>query len=118
VRFADQASDLATPSGPWTAPRVAYLQNGSDPIVWWTPQLIFGPPGWLDGANAPDVSPHMVWLPLVTFWQVTADMAFAVDVPEGHGHHYAADYVNGWAAVAQPPGWTQADTDHLRRVIG
>jgi uncharacterized membrane protein len=118
VRFANQPSDLAKPAGPWDGPRVAYLQNGSDPIVWWTPQLIFTPPDWLKGANAPDVSLHMFWLPLVSFWQVTADMAFAVDVPEGHGHHYAADYVNGWAAVAQPPGWTQADTDRLRRVVG
>jgi uncharacterized membrane protein len=118
VRFATRPSDLATPSGPWATPRVAYLQNGSDPIVWWTPQLLFSPPAWLEGQNAPDVSQHMFWSPLVTFWQVTADMAFAVDVPQGHGHHYAADYVNGWAAVAQPPGWTQADTDHLRRVIG
>lgn len=118
VRFADQPSDLSKPSGPWDEPRVAYLQNGSDPIVWWTPQLIFTPPQWLEGKNAPDVSQQMFWIPLVTFWQVTADMAFAVNVPEGHGHHYAADYVDGWAAVAQPPGWTQADTDRLRTVIG
>jgi uncharacterized membrane protein len=118
VRFADQPSDLSRLAGPWARPRVAYLQNGSDPIVWWSPQLIVRPPDWLKGPHAPDVSPHMSWLPLVTFWQVTADMTFAVDVPEGHGHHYAADYVNGWAAVAQPPGWTQVDTDHLRRVIG
>jgi uncharacterized membrane protein len=118
VRFADQPSDLAEPAGPWDQPRVAYLQNGSDPIVWWTPQLISTPPDWLKGTNAPDVSQDMFWLPFVTFWQVTADMAFAVDVPEGHGHHYAADYVNGWADVAQPPGWTPADTDRLRRVIG
>jgi hypothetical protein len=26
--------------------------------------------------------------------------------------------VNGWADVAQPPGWTQADTDRLRHVMG
>jgi uncharacterized membrane protein len=97
---------------------VVHLQNGSDPIVWWSPQLIVRPPDWLEGTNAPDVPPSMSSIPLVTFWQVTADMAFAVGVSEGHGHHYAADYVVGWAAVAQPPGWTQADTDHLRRVIG
>jgi uncharacterized membrane protein len=118
VRFADQPADLAKPSGPWGEPRVAYLQNGSDPIVWWTPQLILTPPDWLEGKNAPDVSQHMFWIPLVTFWQVTADMAFAVNVPQGHGHHYSADYVDGWAAVAQPPGWTPADADRLRRVIG
>ena len=42
----------------------------------------------------------------------------AVNVPDGHGHKYEADYVNGWAAVAQPPGWTDADTERLRSLVG
>src|SRR3954452_23881654 len=117
VRFADDASDLEQPPGPWQLPRVAYLQNASDPIVWWSPRLLLSRPDWLTGARAPDVSPAMVWLPVVTFWQVTADLAFAVNVPDGHGHHYADDYVNGWAAVVQPPGWTAADTERLRQLI-
>jgi uncharacterized membrane protein len=118
VRFADAAADLASPSGPWDEPRVAYLQNASDPIVWWSPRLIFNRPGWLEGERAPDVSPSMVWLPFVTFWQVTADMMFAVNVPDGHGHKYEADYANGWAEVTQPPGWTDADTERLRSLVG
>ena len=118
VRFADEAPDLARPPGPWGEPRLVYLQNASDPIVWWSPQLIFGHPDWLRGERGPDVSQNMVWLPLVTFWQVTADMAFSTGVPDGHGHSYRADYVNGWADVAQPPGWTDADTARLRPVVG
>jgi uncharacterized membrane protein len=118
VRFADEAPDLTRPPGPWGEPRVVYLQNASDPIVWWSPQLIFNHPDWLRGERGPDVSPGMVWLPLVTFWQVTADMAFSTGVPDGHGHSYRADYVNGWADVAQPPGWTDADTARLRPVVG
>jgi uncharacterized membrane protein len=118
ARFADEASDLDHPSGPWNTPRVLYLQNASDPIVWWTPQLILHHPDWLRGTRGPDVNPHMVWLPFVTFWQVTADLVFAVNVPDGHGHKYEADYVNGWADVAQPPGWTDADTQRLRELIG
>jgi uncharacterized membrane protein len=118
VRFADEAPDLARPPGPWGQPRLVYLQNASDPIVWWSPQLIFGHPDWLRGERGPDVSQGMVWLPFVTFWQVTADMAFSTGVPDGHGHSYRADYVNGWADVAQPPGWTDADTARLRPAIG
>ena len=38
--------------------------------------------------------------------------------PDGHGHTYRADYVDGWAEVAQPPGWTDADTDRLRPLVG
>jgi uncharacterized membrane protein len=117
VRFADEAPDLDRPPGPWGEPRLVYLQNASDPIVWWSPRLILSHPDWLRGERGPDVSQGMVWLPLVTFWQVTADMAFSTGVPDGHGHSYRADYVNGWADVAQPPDWTDADTARLRPVV-
>jgi uncharacterized membrane protein len=117
VRFADEAPDLAKPSGTWGQPRVVYLQNASDPIVWWSPRLIVHHPDWLRGARGPDVSQSMVWIPFVSFWQITADLVFAVGVPDGHGHKYEADYVNGWADVAQPPGWTAADTDRLRQLV-
>ncbi len=118
VRFADEPGDLDRPPTPWSEPRLVYLQNASDPIVWWSPQLILNRPDWLSGERGPDVSDDMVWLPLVSFWQVTADMAFSTGVPDGHGHRYGADYVDGWAAVAQPPGWTDADTERLRAVVG
>jgi uncharacterized membrane protein len=117
IRFADEAPDLGRPPGPWGEPRLVYLQNASDPIVWWSPQLILGRPDWLEGDRGPDVSQGMMWLPLVTFWQVTADMAFSTGVPDGHGHSYRADYVNAWAQVAQPPGWTEADTERLRPLV-
>jgi uncharacterized membrane protein len=118
VRFADEPRDLDRPPAAWGDPRVVYLQNASDPIVWWSPQLILGRPDWLAEDPAPDVSNGMVWIPAVSFWQVTADLVFATGVPDGHGHKYAADYVDGWAAVAQPPGWTDADTDRLRSLVG
>ncbi|MGY1802218.1 alpha/beta hydrolase [Blastococcus sp. SYSU D00922] len=118
VRFADEAPDLDRPGGRWGEPRVVYLQNASDPIVWWSPRLILSRPDWLEGERGPDVSQGMVWLPFVTFWQVTADMVFAVEVPDGHGHAYRADYVDGWAQVVRPPGWDDADTERLRALVG
>ncbi|SFK71042.1 alpha/beta hydrolase [Geodermatophilus ruber] len=117
VRFADDAPDLDRPAGPWDRPRVAYLQNASDPIVWWSPRLILSRPDWLEDEPAPDVSPEMTWIPLVTFWQVTADLVFSTGVPDGHGHHYVTDYVTGWARVADPPGWTLAAGDRLAELI-
>lgn len=118
VRFADEAADLDRPPGPWDEPRLVYLQNASDPIVWWSPQLILGRPDWLEGERGPDVSQEMTWLPLVTFWQVAADLAFSTGVPDGHGHSYRADYVDAWAQVARPPGWTDDDTARLRPLVG
>ena len=118
IRFArEAATDLDQPPTPWAAPRVAYLQHPSDPIVWWSPRLMLSRPDWLREPRGADVSPAIRWYPFVTFWQVTADMAFAVDAPDGHGHRYSADYADGWAELAQPPGWTDADTERLRQLL-
>lgn len=35
----------------------------------------------------------------MTFWQITADLPFAVDASGGHGHNYVSSYVDGWTAV-------------------
>ena len=117
VRFVARPSDLQRPAAPWGQPRVVYLQHASDPIAWWTPDLLFKSPDWLREKRGYDVLPQTRWIPLVTFLQVSADMAVAVDVPDGHGHHYVADVANGWAAVLSPPGWTQEKTDRLRPLL-
>ena len=59
----------------------------------------------------------MEWIPIVTFLQVSADMAVAVDVPDGHGHVYVKDVANAWAAILQPPGWTPEKTEKLRPLL-
>jgi uncharacterized membrane protein len=59
----------------------------------------------------------MRWFPLVTFWQVTIDMPFAVGVPDGHGHRYTTGSVDAWATLLQPEGWTEADAERLRELV-
>jgi uncharacterized membrane protein len=113
VRFAGSASDLRTPDGTLPHPRVVFAQHASDPIVWWSPDLILSEPDWLGEARGPDVLPEVHWYPLVTFWQVTWDMAIALSPPAGHGHHYGAEIPTAWAAILHPPGWTDADTTAL-----
>jgi uncharacterized membrane protein len=117
VRFVARPSDLGRPAAPWGHPRVVYLQHASDPIAWWTPDLLFKSPDWLREKRGYDVLPQTQWIPLVTFLQVSADMAVAVDVPDGHGHHYVADVANGWAEVLSPPGWTPDKTAKLRPLL-
>ncbi|MFD3747447.1 alpha/beta hydrolase [Nocardia sp. NPDC058633] len=117
VRFIAGAADLARPATPWPSPRVVYLQHASDPITWWTPQLLFQKPDWLDEERGEDVLPSTRWIPLVTFLQVSADMAVSVDVPDGHGHAFHAALADAWAAILAPPDWTPADTERLRGIL-
>jgi uncharacterized membrane protein len=107
VRFITAPGELSPVPADWGRPRVVYLQNPSDPIVWWSWSLAFHQPDWLSGANPPDVSTAMNWYPLVTFWQVAADLALATAVPPGHGHTYGMyQGATAWAAIVPPPGWT------------
>jgi uncharacterized membrane protein len=119
VRFTlDPRSDIPPAAVPWDGPRVLYLKHASDPIIWWSPRLVLQPPDWLREPPGPDVVSTMRWIPFVTFWQVTADLPFAVGVPAGHGHVYTREYVDGWAQVLQPPGWTEDRAAGLQEIIG
>jgi uncharacterized membrane protein len=121
VRFAVDPDDLDDPeihpsTAEWDDPRVVYLQNSSDPITYFNPDLLWSEPEWLQGERGPDVSRDMAWFPIVTFWQVAADMAFSMGVPAGHGHRYGSNVVDGWVALAAPEGWTDDDTEALREL--
>ncbi|MEV4191876.1 alpha/beta hydrolase [Streptomyces toxytricini] len=118
VRFTgDPAGGMAPAGRPWDGTRVLYLMNPSDPIVWWSPSLALTEPDWIGQAPGDDVLEEMVWLPFVTFWQVTADLPFSTGVPDGHGHTYKTAYVDGWNAVMRPEGITAQDLDRLRGIV-
>jgi uncharacterized membrane protein len=105
------ADDTATP---WEGTRVLFMQHPSDPIVWWSQDLLFTRPDWLKEPPGRDRTASMRWYPIVTFWQVAADMTNASSVPGGHGHNYGNYVLDGWAAVAPPDGWTPGDTERIR----
>ncbi len=122
VRFTQSSSAAeiaAVAAPPWRENRVLFMQHASDPVVWWSPDLLFRRPDWLAEPPGLDRSPSMRWYPIVTFWQVSADMAGNVTssarVPAGHGHRYGDRQLDGWVAVAAPEGWTQVDTERVRR---
>jgi uncharacterized membrane protein len=118
IRFANRAREGIPPvDEPWEGTRVLYLQHPSDPVTWWSPDLILNRPDWLEEERGRDVLPQMRWIPAVTFWQVTADLALCFSMPDGHGHTFTGEHVDGWAAVLRPPGWTAAKADTLRAII-
>ncbi|WP_280417302.1 alpha/beta-hydrolase family protein [Nocardia carnea] len=68
--------------------RTAILANTSDPVVHWSPGLLWRPPD-LTGARRDAPAPG--WLPVVSFVQTTADLLGALSAPPGHGHRYGVD---------------------------
>jgi uncharacterized membrane protein len=119
VRFTnDVAAGVAPPAATrWDGSRVLYMQHPSDPIVWWSPRLVWARPDWLEEPPGRDVLDAMLWIPFVTFWQVTADMPLAGAVPAGHGHTYEGEFVDGWAQLIQPDGLTPDKTEQLREIV-
>jgi uncharacterized membrane protein len=117
VRFTNDVVARVPPASDWEGSRVLYLQHPSDPIVWWSPRLVWDRPDWLGEPPGRDVLDAMLWIPFVTFWQVTADMPLAGAVPAGHGHAYEAEFVDGWAEVIQPPGLTDDKAERLRNIV-
>jgi uncharacterized membrane protein len=61
VLFVQDAAELRSPRDPREVPNVMYLQNSSDPVVWWNPQLLYQSPAWLEEPRGPDLSPDMSW---------------------------------------------------------
>jgi uncharacterized membrane protein len=118
VRFDDHPGPPIEPASvAWNGPRVLYLQHPSDPIVWWSPRLLLTEPDWLREPRGHDVLGAVRWFPFITFWQITADLPFATEVPGGHGHKYTTEYVDAFATVLQPPDWTEAKAASLRDIV-
>ena len=116
VRFASDVAELEADQfgrglGPWEEPRVAYLQNRSDPVVWWHPRLLVQTPDWLEESRQGSPAEQMSWAPFVTFWQVSADLGWANSAPPGEGHRYLDEVVPAMAAVlGHDPG---GDYEHI-----
>lgn len=117
VRWADQPVDLQQPAAPWGPSRAAYLQNASDPVVWWAGDVLWARPDWLAEPRGPDVLPTLIWLPLFTFVGLTGDMINSQGVPMGHGHVYGSHQAAAWADIIPPPGWTEAETQRLTQAL-
>ncbi|NNU82227.1 hypothetical protein HMH01_17460 [Halovulum dunhuangense] len=121
IRTANQDARFARFDADWGPMRLVFLQYGSDPIVFFDWSLAWRAPDWLTGPRAPDVSPKMRWVPVVTLLQVGVDMAVALGTL-GHGHDYVArHYIPAWAATLAPEGWDAATearlVEHLRDLV-
>jgi len=116
-RFAADAQGLSEPNDPWDSTRAGYLQNATDPVVWWSPDLIVARPGWLDEPRGPDVPAAMTWLPLISFELVFIDMPAAGAMPPGIGHNYLPTIGPAWVSVLQPAEWSPENTTAMQKAL-
>ncbi|MCM6776549.1 alpha/beta-hydrolase family protein [Nocardia sp. CDC159] len=64
------------------------LANSSDPVVQWSPQLLWHAP---DLTHTRPDAPHPQWIPLISFLQTTTDLLSALAPGPGHGHRYGPE---------------------------
>lgn len=114
IRSRNQQGGLQKFDAAWGPMRFVFLQYGSDPIVFFDWSLAWSRPDWLTGERAPDLSPKMRWIPMITVFQVGLDMAVALGTL-GYGHDYVArHYIPAWAETLAPDGWTAHDEARLQ----
>lgn len=109
IRFATNVAELEHDHfgglyEPWRQhPRVVYLQNASDPVVWWSADLLWREPDWMREQTSNQSGATMTWMPWVTFWQITLDMPDALTPQAGQGHQYQSELI-GLERRARPTG--------------
>jgi uncharacterized membrane protein len=117
MRVMDQHGGLDEATADWGPIRLVFLQYPSDAIVHFTFDSAFRRPDWMGEDRAPDVSPELHWFPVVTMFQVALDMMLSLQVPR-FGHFYVyQDYIDGWAALIAPPGWTPERSAELKLIF-
>jgi uncharacterized membrane protein len=117
VRFVTRDPSQPALDANWPAPRVVYLQHPSDPVTFWGVEALWRPPEWMDLPRGYDVPGAARWFPIVSAVQAVGDLLLHPSVPPGFGHDFATEYVTGWAHVAPPDGWTDADTARLAEFL-
>lgn len=118
VRWASKFGDFQLLTTSWDAPRVAILQHATDPITWLGPEVLWQRPEWLkDGNRAPDVSPKMRWIPIVTASHLLIDNLVSVDVPARHGHAFGDVMLDGWVGITDDGGLDQTALTKIRKLM-
>lgn len=116
VRFSEDPAEFRGDDTPWIPPHVLYVQHATDPVVWWNPDLLFERPAWLAEPPGKGRHPGMMYMPVLTFFQVTADLGNAIGGSQGYGHLYDHQILDGWAAVTGREGWDDEEYERFARL--
>lgn len=115
IRFSSQYKSPRVEGLKWGPVRIIFLQYASDPIVFFDPKSLWRAPVWMREKLAPDVSPNLVFVPLVTQWQLAMDMMLSKALPQGYGHNYVTrDYIDAWVELLGLEDWSEQKIDALK----
>jgi uncharacterized membrane protein len=115
VRYASHTTDGSEAVSDWGAMRIMFLQYSSDPVVFYDARSLWRAPPWMLDPPAEDMSEHLIFMPVVTQFQLALDLALSFGTPPGYGHaYYSQDYIAPWVQVTAPEGWSSEDTERLK----
>lgn len=99
-----------------TGPAITYAAHANDPVVYWSPDLFFNRPDWVDRPLGPGVDPNLQWYPAITYLSVGFDLIGGGEPPEV-GHNYSANIGPAVALTINPDGWTTEKTAALQQAL-
>lgn len=115
IRYASHTADGSEEASDWGQMRIMFLQYSSDPVVFYDPYSLWRAPPWMNDPPAADVSDNLIFMPIVTQFQLALDLALSFGAPPGYGHaYYSQDYIAPWVQVTAPEGWSPENTDRLK----
>jgi uncharacterized membrane protein len=118
VRVVNQVGQVPADDTTWESPRLLYLFHPTDAVGTWQWSHLWSPPGWVESPQGYGVPTSVRWLPVITWVQETADLMAGFSALPGFGHDYRLEFVDSWAALAPPEGWTSADSARLSAFLG
>jgi uncharacterized membrane protein len=116
IRFANTEAQLETQT-PDSIQGIQYVEHGTDPVTWFNFKTLIVPPAWITGPPGPGIVRGVMWFPGITWLQTAADLMAGFSAPVGYGHNYANAFAGGFASIAAPPMWSQADTHRLAATL-
>jgi len=115
IRYASHTADSTEGVSNWGEMRIMFLQYSSDPVTFYDAYSLWRAPPWMNEPPAADVSEDLIFIPIVTQFQLALDLALSFGAPPGHGHaYYSNDYIAPWVQVTAPEGWSSEDTRRLK----
>lgn len=96
-------------------PAITFAAHPNDPVVYWSPDLLFSRPDWMDPLG-PGVDPHLRYFPIITYLSLGMDLISGGGPPEV-GHNYSGDIGPAVALNLGQPWWTRQMTEELQRAL-